>query len=454
MEHVMTLDEEIERENEEGFRLHSTKSEMALIGAILINPDVIELIDLRADEFFDKHYAKIFETIRKMRAEKIDIDVTTLSDRLDAIESKNHSDELYSIVIKTPSSLHAESYAAIIRDKAKRRNIFKLADEMKKIATDGTQDTTGRIAKVIELLTTNEAEKATTISISEAVGDYHNALLDRMSGKTSSGIMTGFQKFDKVTGGFQPEQITILSGEPSVGKSLFAMQLVMNISKKIPCAVNSIEMGKMLTTERMIANVGRLNTQRMKAGLFTDEEMERYNEALEAVEQRKLYISNTGNWNLLSLKADIMKQKIQHDVQFVVVDYLYLMSDAMDKDEITRTTIISRGLKLICMDLGISMLAIHSLNKMGMDKRNGKPGMAQLRGSGQIGYDADMILMLTEYDENYERLLLTKQELENIKMLFFDKGRTLIGKNGCVLVKHPTLPIFNEYTPDFERIER
>jgi replicative DNA helicase len=106
------------------------------------------------------------------------------------------------------------------------------------------------------------------------------------------------------------------------------------------------------------------------------------------------------------------------------------------------------------MDLGISMLAIHSLNKMGMDKRNGKPGMAQLRGSGQIGYDADMILMLTEYDENYERLLLTKQELENIKMLFFDKGRTLIGKNGCVLVKHPTLPIFNEYTPDFERIER
>lgn len=430
---------------------HSNAAELALLGAILINQDKLVVIDLNSSEFFNRRNAYLFQVMRELSDQGLDIDVLTICSKMDANDpDKNWSAlELYDLVARTPSSMHAESYAAIIRDKAKRRKIIKISDRMKGIASNFETETSSLIAGVIDDLTTNEADKQNTVDISEALDDYHAELLDRISGKKQSGIMTGFPSFDHLTGGFHQGEMIVVSGVPGAGKSIFAMQIILNVSKTTPCAYYSIEMGKMLTTERMICNIGQINEKHLQTGRLTKDEMDRYNEALESLDNRKIFISDGGNWNLMNLKADIMKQKIRNNVQFVVIDYMYLLSDMQkESDEIARTTVISRGLKLISLDLQIPILAIHSLNKQGMDK--GIPGMGQLRGSGQIAFDADMILMLTDYNENVERLLLTKQELENIKMLFFVKGRTMLpGKNYISFVRSPEFPTIGEYQKDF-----
>lgn len=449
----LNFEQAIELEQKTGNQnLYSAASELALLGAILINQDKLAILDLRPDEFSNRRNGNLFRIMRELSDKGIDIDVNTICSRMDAKKPENNwtAFELYDLVAKTPSSMHAESYAAIIRDKAKRRKIMQLADKMKIIAADSESETTEQIAKVIDDLTENESDQK-TISLSEALNDYHVELLDRISGKKQGGVMSGFPSFDRVTGGFHPGEMVIVSGVPGAGKSIFAMQTILNVSKTIPCVYYSIEMGKMLTTERIICNVGKINEKHLQAGKLSKDEMEHYNEALESLDSRKIHISDDGNWNLMNLKADIMKQKIRYGVQFVVIDYMYLLSDMQkEADEIARTTVISRGLKLICLDLGVSMLAIHSLNKQGMDKGNGIPGIGQLRGSGQIAFDADMILMLTDYNENVERLLLTKQELENIKMLFFVKGRTMLpGKNYISFVRSPEFPTIGEYQKEF-----
>jgi replicative DNA helicase len=446
-EEVIELEQQSENQN-----LYSAASELALLGAILINQDKLAILDLRPNEFFNRRNGNLFRIMREMTDKGLDLDVHTICSRMDAKSpEKNWTDfELYDLVSKTPSSMHAESYAAIIRDKAKRRKIIQLADKMKMIASDSESETTGQIAKVIDSLTENESDGSQVAgSISDALNEYHAELLDRISGKKKAGILSGLPAFDRITGGFKPGELTIVSGIPGAGKSILAMQIVLNIGRTTPCAFYSIEMGKLLTTERMICNIGKINEQNLQDGKLTDDEMERYNAALEELDSRKIYISDSGNWNLMSLKADIMKQKIKHDIQFVVLDYTYLLNDLDKSDETTRTTYISRGLKLICRSLNIPMLAIHSLNKEGL-KEGETPSLRDLRSSGQLVYDMDSGVILTDYIEKVEKLLLTQQELDNIKMLFIMKGRSALpGKKYIMMVKSPDFPVIGEYQKEF-----
>ncbi|MEN6623837.1 MAG: replicative DNA helicase [Smithella sp.] len=446
-EQVIELEQETGNQN-----LYSAASELALLGAILINQDKLAILDLRPNEFFNRRNGNLFRIMREMTDKGLDLDVHTICSQMDAKSPEKNwtAFELYDLVSKTPSSMHAESYAQIIRDKAKRRKIMQLADKMKIIASDSESETTGEIAKVIDSLTENESDGSqSTVSISDALNDYHVELLDRISGKKKAGILSGLPAFDRITGGFKPGELTIVSGIPGAGKSIFAMQIALNIGRTTPCAYYSLEMGKLLTTERMICAIGKINERNLQDGKLTEEEIERYNAALEELDNRKIYIGDAGNWNLLSLKADIMKQKIRHDIQFVVLDYTYLLGDMGMADETARTTYISRGLKLICRDLNIPMLAIHSLNKDGMGEGE-TPSMKHLRSSGQLSYDMDSGVVLTDYIEKVEKLLLTQQELDNIKMLFFLKSRSALpGKNYILMVKSPEFPTIGEYQKEF-----
>jgi len=448
-ERKLTYDDIIAAEIESGDQsLFSKAAEAALLGAILINPDNLSLLDLTADEFYIKRNGTLYQVMRDIYDQGLDIDVRTVSSKMkpDDPEKNWTTLELYELSAKTPSSMHAESYAAIIRDKAKRRKIIQLADKMRQIAYDPESETTAEIAKVIDDLTENAADGAQgTVSISEALDEYHDELLLRISGQKKAGVLSGFPAFDRITGGFKPGELTILSGVPGAGKSILAMQMILNVGKTTPCAFYSIEMGKMLTTERMICNIGKINERSLQDGKLTKEQMLSYNEALEDLDSRKIYISDTGSWNLMSLKADIMKQKIRHGIQFVVLDYTFLLTDMDKAEETARTTYISRGLKLICRDLNIPMLAIHSLNKDGMSPGE-TPSMKHLRSSGQLSYDMDSAIILTDYNERVERLLLPQQDLDNIKMLFFIKGRSALpGKKYILMVKNPEYPIIGEY---------
>jgi replicative DNA helicase len=257
--------------------------------------------------------------------------------------------------------------------------------------------------------------------------------------------MSGFNDLDKVTGGFQPGEMIVMSGVPGVGKSMLAMQIALQVSKNIPTVIYSLEMTKELVYRRMVSGVGKIDALHLKNGMMSQEEIQKYKDASAEIGSRALYIADGGGWDLLTIKADIMKHKIRHGIQFGVIDYLYLIGDmANETDEVARTTVLARGVKRIAMELEIPLLVVHSMNKAGMDN-SGVPGLSSLRGSGQGGYDSDMVLMLTKYNDSMGNLFLPQSELENIRGLFFVKGRDMPPMSKFVqLVKNPNYPDFRE----------
>lgn len=436
---------ETERQSDEN-RLYSMDAELSMLGSAIINPDCVTMVRLRPEDFYSEKLGKVYRAIIDLVKEKQDVDVTSLSERLNLTQDAKLW--LYQLTSKTPSSMHYQTYADIIADKSKRRNIIALSQEMIKIA-NAEPDTTGGIAKVIESLTLNESGKAETISIKQALEDYHADLNHRITNGIAGGFQTGFPNFDRYTGGFRPSQLVYLAGEPGVGKSIWASQVLLNISRTVPSVVYSIEMGKMLTTERMLSNIGQLDQEHLQNATLDDAEKRRYRNGYKELAKRKMFINQSNDWDLVSLKADIMRRKMRDGVQFVVLDYTYLMNESMKLDEIARSTIISRGLKLICNDLGVAMLAIQSMNKEGVGRtQDGKQkhlSMSNMRGSSTVLHDADLILFIQDYDASIQKLTLTEAELENIKYLTTQKGRTLKKKKLGIFVKSPDYPAFAEY---------
>ena len=438
---------EAERQQEEDdSRLYSMDAELSLLGAMIIRPECVSMLNLKPEDFFSEKLGKLYSAIKEIDAEKHDVDVTSIGEKMKLTgEAKIW---IYEMVSKTPFGGNWKTYADIVADKSKRRNIVNLSYEMMRIAqSDG--DTSSGIARIIEALTVNGSGKSETISIRKAVEDYHADLTVRVEEGISGGYKTGFPSFDKYTGGFRPSQLVYLAGEPGVGKSIWASQVSLNISREIPSACYSIEMGKMLTTERMLASIGQLDQEHLQNGTLDEAEKKRYRNACKELSKRKLFINKADSWDLMALKADIMRRKAMDGVQFVILDYAYLMNESMKLDEIARSTIISRGLKMICNELNISMLAIQSVNKEGVGRDiNGnrkRLSMANLRGSSQVLHDADLILIIQDYDDKIQKLTLPEAELENIKYITTQKSRTLKKKKLGIFVKHPDYPAFAEY---------
>jgi len=428
-------------------QLFTEDAEEALCGALFINPYNVMLLDLKQSEFANEKLGCLYQAIRNLTEKKQDADSVSVIEELKRMGKGGMWKwmELYALSNKTPSSMHYESYAKIIREKAKRRNIYRQAQELQRIAADVSRDTVEPVARVINNLTENASIENTAESIQSIAESFHEDLWDRINGKTSSGIMSGFTDFDKVTGGFQPGEMIIMSGVPGVGKSMLAMQIALQVSKNIPTVIYSLEMTKELVYRRMVSGIGKIDALHLKNGNMTSEEIQKYKDAAEEIESRKLYIADGGGWDLLTIKADIMKHKIRHGVRFAVIDYLYLIGDmANETDEVARTTVLARGVKRIAMELEIPLLVVHSMNKTGMDN-NGVPGLSSLRGSGQVSYDSDMVLMLTKYNDSMGNLFLPQSELENIRGLFFVKGRDMPPMSKFVpLVKNPNYPDFRE----------
>lgn len=255
------------------------------------------------------------------------------------------------------------------------------------------------------------------------------------------GIPSGFRRLDIATGGLQQGELVIIGGEPGVGKTWFSTQLAMQASSHAPGAFLSLEMRRVDIVRRMMGILG-VSRKKMMTGRMEQEDFQMLDEAMAEIQKLSIIIDDR-SLKLTNIRPMLARHKAKHDIKWFVLDYLYLI-DAPGINEIEKTQNISRELKLVCKELDLAGIVLHSVNKSGMDIKD--TGKSKLRGSGQVVHDADVIYMLTKFTpvDSRDSLMLPAMQDKTIT-LHVEKGRELEKAGGVIhYQRRATSPGFDE----------
>ena len=430
--------------------LFDEQTEMALLGAFLINPENLIMSTLRSEDFSNKSLGELFKVMREMADTHMEIDVSTVFSELKKRNITTWTKpDLYALTTACSSSMHWESYEIIIRDLSARRSVVAASTNLYNAAIDTEKPLSESISKTIESISESAGIQESAIHVSDWLEEFEDDIIQRAMGENESGLKTGFKNLDEILGGLEPKTMMLIMGVPAVGKSMFTMQVGLQMAANYPGAIYSLEMQGKSVIRRMISGMGRISAGSLKSGRMTEEEQARYDSTVKMIEKRRLYLSDFANWDLFSLRSELTKQKVNNGIRWFVLDYMYLMSDEIQQDEIRRTTTISTGLKKICSDLNLVGIIVHSLNKGGFED-GAIPSMKNVRGSGQVVYNADIILALSEVTRDLGTIngldTLSESQRRNIRALWVLKGRELqYTKQYALFTKMPDYPLFTEF---------
>ena len=396
---------------------HSIEAEQSVLGGLLLDNAAFDKIaDLVGEnDFYRDEHKRIYRQIRKLLEQSKPVDVITVAESLDLAGEGSETGGLAylgELAANTPSAANIRRYAEIVRERAILRQLVTAGDEIAGSAFNPL----GRDPK--QLL--DEAE-AKVFAIAEGgfrhqTGFQHiNPLLtqvveriqelhDRDNPSDITGVPTGYHDLDAKTSGLQPGDLLIVAGRPSMGKTSFALNMAEHVAIEVglPVAVFSMEMGGAQLAMRMLSSVGRLDAHRVRTGRLNDDEWSRLTFALGKMHEAPLYIDETPALNPIDLRARARRLHRQcGKLGLIVIDYLQLMSSAgQGENRATEISEISRSLKGLAKELNVPVMALSQLNRSLEQRPNKRPVMSDLRESGAIEQDADVIMFIYR-DEVY-----------------------------------------------------
>lgn len=435
-------------------KLYSQEAEESVLAAVLIDPDTMTGLELAPEHFYVDRHRAIFTAMLALWKRDTVVDIVTLQEQLAGagkLADIGGGAFLLKLLAAPVSSYNAPAYAGIIREKARRRKLLQVANELANVAHDDSADMDASTTALIGKLANNTSVKNGARPLAEYVSELYDQVGERAKNPQDVwGIPTGLSRYDMLTGGHQPGELTILSGAPGMGKSILAMQMAAMAGCNSPGGVYSVEMSGIQVARRLVSGHASIPTKALKTGRLQDSDWPLFTDAVGHFSGLPIYMSDASDWTTSSLYADLARLKAQHGIQWFVLDYLFLLKDG-GKDEIERTAAISAGLKRICRSLDLAGIVVHSMNKAGIgaggqkgsEAGGGIPGQDQLRGSGQVIYDADVITFLTQYTADAGPV--GKENQKNVRVLWFSKGREIEDdKRFIMLVKRPSFPAFAE----------
>lgn len=398
--------------------IYSREAEESLIGSIFINQELFKKIDLQPEDFYTIVYGDIWRTFQQIILEGGAIDVLTVKEKLDIDWA-----EATKFIANTPISFHAEHYAEIVREKARRRQLVRLANNMAKSAYDQDVELENVIPEYLTRLVNSARITNGATHISGALAELYDEIKERsLDPKDVWGIPTGFTQFDLKTGGFHPGEMTLLSGAPGMGKSILAIQMATEMSRHSPGAIYELEMGDTQTVRRSISKESRLKVRALRSGRVGDNDWNVLNKSITVMEKLPIFISDHTGWTTASMRADLARLKSQHNIQWFVVDYLSLLQDRYGSKESEREAYISKSLKIICKDLDLAGLVLQSMTKEQMTSDN--PSITGMKGPASMAHDTDIAIYILK-DGNNVRLHFVKHREDTpnefVKLLW-DKG--------------------------------
>lgn len=400
---------------------HSVESEQSVIGGLLIENAALDRVAdiLSASDFYRHDHRLIYQHINQLINSSKPADIITVAESLEnsaELSGVGGIAYLGALAQNTPSSANIRRYAEIVRERAVVRQLIEVSSGI----TDSAFNPQGRDAKnlldeaELKILKIAESGQRTSqgfSSVQDLLPGVINRIddlfqLDHSNGVT--GISTGFLDLDTYTSGFQPGDLIIVAGRPSMGKTAFSINIAENIAleSKLPVAIFSMEMGSAQLVTRMIGSVGRLDQHRMRNGTLEDDDWERLTMAVGKLNDAPIYIDEGAGLNSFELRARARRlQRKTGQLGLIVIDYIQLMAGTSDKANENRATEISeisRSLKSLAKELNVPVVALSQLNRSLEQRPDKRPIMSDLRESGAIEQDADLILFIYR-DEVYNK---------------------------------------------------
>jgi len=425
----------------------SLAAEAAVLGSMILDPQCIgEVVEfLNSEAFYRIEHQMIFDALvtlyEKNRADGLD--VVLLRDEL---EKRKQLDEVGSVeyiakvIDSVPSSANVMYYAGIVKDKLLLRQVIQVTTEILDDAYDQSGDTTQKLDQAEQKIfaVTNRNITGTADELKDLVHHAYE-LIEKREGKLVTGLSTGFLELDEITCGLQNGEMIIIAGRPSMGKTSLALNIAENIgvSEKIPVAIFSLEMGKQQLAERFLCSTSQIESQLVRRGMLSTEHYEQLVQACGILSEAPVYVDDTPGLTPLQVRAKARRLKSRYDIRCVIIDYLQLMSLGTSRSESRQQeiTTISRYLKALARELDVPVIVLSQLNRSPEAREGHRPRMSDLRESGSIEQDADVVMLLhredyyrrndSDYEENNTaEVIIAKQRngpTGSIKLIFMER---------------------------------
>ena len=425
----------------------SLESERALLGALLLKPDAIHDVSdtIKHDSFYAEKHRLIFAAMRELADRGEPIDQLSLSERLKTqglLERAGSRSYLAELAAAAPAPGNYAHYADLVARKAVLRALIDAAYGITESAYDEARDT-------MEVLDTAEKSvyaigDASASHAFTAIGDKVHEAWDRIEALSKRedgirGVPTGFSELDALLSGFHPSDLVILAARPSVGKTSFALDIARNaaVRHNVPVGIFSLEMSSEQIIDRMLAAESFVNSWKLRTGqVHSEEDFSRIRDALESLSRAPIFIDDTPGNNILAMRAVARRLKRERGIGLLIVDYLQLMSPTNTKTSdsmVQQVTEISRSLKGLARELEVPVVALSQLSRA-VEQRGGKPRLSDLRDSGSIEQDADVVMFIHREDKanrETERTGIAEILIEKHRNgptgkidLYFDEKRT------------------------------
>lgn len=407
-------------------------AEGAVLGSLLLSRDAADLVmqKLTPDHFYKKANGLIYEVLLELQAANQPLDQVIVKGALQRkglLEQVGGVAYLSELADAVPTARNAEYYAKFVEEKALLRGLIGATVEIQQEAYSANRTAheildaaERRVLEVTERRVTRSAEP-----ISTAIIEVFDHIDKVKEGKDRRGVLSRFAKLDDMTHGFHPGEITILAARPSMGKTSLALSILRNVCvwDQKPAALFSLEMPKMQVATNLLCNIARVDSNLVRGAFFRQDQMKKMVDAAELLSSAPLYIDDSPTLTTMELRAKARRLHNQKGIEFLIIDYLQLMTasslTAQREGRQVEVTEISRMIKSLARELEIPIIALAQLSRKVEDRPDRKPRMSDLRESGSIEQDADLILLLFR-EEYYKR---DDESLKGLAQVIIAKNR-------------------------------
>ena len=411
------------------------EAEEAVIGSMLIEQNaVISALEiLKPEDFYKENHRIIFRQIAEM-ADKLEaVDLVTLAENLKNagyLEKIGGAAELARLANFVPTAANVEYYARIVAEKSVLRRLIAASTEIAASAYDSQYEVDEILDKAEETIFQISQGRTTQgyVHLKDVLVETMEKLEYLASHKGNVvGLSSGFSDLDSITSGFQPSDLIILAARPSVGKTSLGLNIARNIAIREDCsvAVFSLEMSREQVAQRLLCSESAINSQKLRNGFLSDDEWRRLSIGLGRLGEAKIFIDDTPGISVMELRAKARRIKAEHGLGLVVVDYLQLMRTRKQENRQQEISEISRSLKGLARELDVPIIAMSQLSRAVEQRQDRRPVLSDLRESGAIEQDADVVVFLYTEPEleqnNLIELIVAKQRngpTGNLKLFF------------------------------------
>jgi replicative DNA helicase len=412
---------------------HSIESEMCLLASMMLEKDMIgqavQLID--RESFYQADHQIIYDVLVKLYETNRPIDSVILFEELvkrQLLDEVGGTSYIAQILNSVPSSAHGMHYAGIVREKAMLRQLIAASNDILRDSyapyeqADVVLDKAER--RIFEI-----AQKKVGGSM-EPMEKVLHEVFEMIENRGQRGLITGFHELDDMLNGLQKGEMIIVAARPSMGKTAMAMNMIEYIAAdlRLPCAVFSLEMSKQQLAQRMLCSRGRIDAHKLRKGMLNSQEYTTLATVVGELAKAPVWVDDSAGLTPLELRAKARRLKLQHDVKCIMIDYMQLMDNPGPESRQQQISEISRAVKSVARELNIPVICLSQLNRMTEGREGHRPRMSDLRESGSIEQDADVVMLL--HREDYYRMSEQDFQPDNIAEIIVAKQRN--GPTGTI----------------------